>query len=140
MFCLKFQRFFSNADSVISYGGEVADPPQYGKVFIVVKPKSGLTLTSADKSNIVDTILKSKKVASITPEVLDPDYTYINVTSTVNYNPNISTNPEGTIKNMVTSSISDYSSGSLSSFDNSFRYSNLTSDIDKYFQKHNKER
>jgi len=122
---------FSNADSVISYGGEVADPPQYGKVFIVVKPKSGLTLTSADKSNIVDTILKSKKVASITPEVLDPDYTYINVTSTVNYNPNISTNPEGTIKNMVTSSISDYSSGSLSSFDNSFRYSNLTSDIDK---------
>tara|TARA_Y100000401_G_scaffold117463_2_gene126398 strand:- start:504 stop:2315 length:1812 start_codon:yes stop_codon:yes gene_type:complete len=121
---------FANADSVVAYGGELSDPPQYGKVFIVVKPKSGLTLTSGDKLKIENTILKSKKVASIIPEVLDPDYTYVNVDSTVKYNPNISTNPEGTIQNDVVSSISNYSSGSLSSFDSAFRYSKLVADID----------
>ena len=43
---------YPNIDSVSAYGGEELDPPQYGKVFITVKPKTGEVLSNTAKSAI----------------------------------------------------------------------------------------
>ena len=32
---------YPNVESVTAYGGEELDPPEYGKVFISIKPKNG---------------------------------------------------------------------------------------------------
>ena len=51
-------RDYPQAESIVVYGGEEADPPEYGKVFVGIKPKSGLFLTDSVKTNIRDNILK----------------------------------------------------------------------------------
>jgi len=40
---------YPNIESVSAYGGEELDPPQYGKVFITIKPKNGDTLSDVAK-------------------------------------------------------------------------------------------
>ena len=46
------QRDYSAAESVVAWGGETNDPPVYGKVYLAIKPKEGLTLSGATKSYI----------------------------------------------------------------------------------------
>ena len=77
-------REYPQAESLIVYGGENADPPQFGKVFIGVNPKSGLAITTSVKDFIRD-VLKKYNVGSITPEFVDIDYIYPILTLTVNY-------------------------------------------------------
>ena len=89
---------YSNASSIITWGGEDNDPPDFGKVYIAIKPVTGLTLTAVAK-NDVQTILKKYKVLSIVPVVVDPDYTFITTDTTVSYNSSIALNTEDTIKN-----------------------------------------
>ena len=50
------QTFYPNAESISAYGGEDAETPVYGSVYIGVVPKSGSTLTEATKQNIVDAL------------------------------------------------------------------------------------
>ena len=78
-------RDYPLAESIVVYGGEDADPPEYGKVFIGIKPKSGLYLTDSIKNHIKTNIIKKYNVASITPEFVDLDYIYILLTTTVNF-------------------------------------------------------
>ena len=54
-------RDYPLAESIVVYGGEEADPPEYGKVFIGIKPKSGLYLTDSVSQQIwqVNRFLKS---------------------------------------------------------------------------------
>ena len=67
---------YANAQSVQVYGGEDAATPDYGKVYISIKAKSGSNLTQITKDSIVQS-LKSYAVASVTPVVIDPETTYI---------------------------------------------------------------
>ena len=43
---------YPNVESVTSYGGEELDPPEYGKVFISIKPKNGSFLSQITKDDI----------------------------------------------------------------------------------------
>ena len=63
--------------SVYAWGGEDNDPPEYGKVFISVRPKASTKLSLSEKQNIEQNLLKSRNMVSITPRVVDPDYLYI---------------------------------------------------------------
>jgi len=125
------QRDYTAADSVIAWGGEENDPPVYGKIYIAVKPTSGLALSTSTKNYIKNTILSNRNVVSITPEIQDPDYLYITTTSTVKYDSTQTSNTAATIKSLITNTIYQYGVTNLGLFSNEFRYSPLIKKIDE---------
>jgi len=120
---------YSNTSSVSVWGGEDNDPPDYGKVYIAIRPVTGLTLTDVSKADI-KTILDKYKVLAIIPVVVDPDYTFVIVDSTVYYNSAISLIPADTMKSNVTETIKSFNNTYLNIFDTAFRHSQLTGLID----------
>ncbi len=120
---------YTNASSVSVWGGEDNDPPDYGKVYIAIRPVTGLTLTDVSKED-VKTILNKYKVLAIVPVVVDPDYTFVIVDSSVSYNSTTSLIPADTMKENVTTTIKDYNNSTLNKFGTVFRHSQLTALID----------
>ena len=120
---------YNNVDSIRVWGGEDNARPEYGKVFIVVKPKNGTLLTS---QNIMDikNIVNTYKPLGISISVKSPEYLYLDIKTTVTYNPNLSTETEGTLKSLILSSIMDYNNTNLAKFDSVFRFSPFTTKID----------
>ena len=125
------ERDYPAAESVIAWGGEEHDPPVYGKVYLAIKPQTGLTLSSATKSYIADTVLGGRNIVSITPEVVDPDYMYITVTSTISYDSTRTTESAEQIKNSISNTVYQYGVNNLGLFANQFRYSPLIQQIDQ---------
>ena len=72
------KNIYDNADSVVAYGGDALNPPVYGKVYVVIKTKTGSNLNDATKKQIAAD-LRPYAMASIDPIVTDPDDVYINV-------------------------------------------------------------
>ena len=123
------QTFYPNAESISAYGGEDAETPVYGVVYIGIVPKSGSTLTETTKTSIVNN-LKKYNVASVTPIIVTPETTSIILTSTIKYNENATTKTADTLKSNVITSLSNYSESNLQKFEGIFRYSQLIQDID----------
>lgn len=117
-------------ESLNVWGGEDNIPPQYGKVFIAVKPIYGLTISPATKEDITDSILIRYSAIGITPEIIDAEYTYINVTTLVTYDDEKTILKIGEMTSSVISGINSYFTSSVSSFSTDFRFSKLTSFID----------
>jgi hypothetical protein len=80
------KKLFPEAADSICWGGEHNNPPKYGYVFVSVIPKNSETLSNSQKTDLQN-ILKQYNVGSISPIVVDPIYTYINVDSKVKYKP-----------------------------------------------------
>jgi hypothetical protein len=121
---------YSNAETVAVWGGEENEPPEYGKVYISIKPRTGEFLDSIQKQFIIDSILKPKNIVSITPEIIDPSYTYIYLETYFKYNPNLTTRTRGELIELITKVISDYNNLYLKKFDGVFRHSKLLGLID----------
>jgi hypothetical protein len=123
-------QLYPNIDTISVWGGEENDPPIYGKVFICIKPKTGSVLSAAAKSNLIETILTSRNVVSITPTIIDP--TYLDIVLEVNYyfNQLKTKYSESTLTSLVKDTISSYNSTELKSFDSVFRLSRLQRLID----------
>ncbi|MCJ7489925.1 MAG: hypothetical protein MUO87_07275, partial [Thermoplasmata archaeon] len=73
-------KIYPETESISVFGGEELIPPQYGKVFISIKPRSGEFLPNLIKENI-KLALKKYAVAGIVPEILDLKYLYIEINS-----------------------------------------------------------
>ena len=123
------QTIYPNALSVSAWGGEDDETPVYGTVKIAIKAASGSTLTNATKVSIV-TQLKKYNVASVTPEIVDPETTSILLTSTVKYDDKLTTKTASTLKSDILTALSDYNTDTLQKFDSVFRYSKVTGIID----------
>ena len=120
---------YANAQSVQVYGGEDAATPDYGKVYISIKAKSGSNLTTLTKENLVKS-LKSFAVASVTPVIIDPETTYITLTTTFKFDSNLTTKDVSTLGTDVLNAITAYNSNSLEDFSGMFRYSEALKTID----------
>jgi len=121
---------FSNIDSISTWGGEDNDPPDYGKAYISVKPITADKLTEAEKNTIKASILRGKNVVSITPEIVDPSFTNLELDVFVKYNPNLTDRGPAEITSVIRDTISDYNFNNLNKFDGVFRHSQLTRTID----------
>jgi len=119
---------YANAQAVQVYGGEDAATPDYGKVYISVKAKSGSSLTVATKESLVAS-LKKYAVASVTPVIIDPETTYITLVVNFKYNSDITTKDVTTLQTNVLSKIAIYNNNTLEDFTGMFRYSKLIEDI-----------
>tara|TARA_B110000444_G_scaffold243575_1_gene262169 strand:- start:15420 stop:17261 length:1842 start_codon:yes stop_codon:yes gene_type:complete len=121
---------FSNIDSISTWGGEDNDPPDYGRVYVCIKPLLAATLTTAEKTSITGTILKGKNVVSITPQIVDPNFTFLELDVSFKYNPNLTDRSSVDLQSVVRDTITDYNFNNLNKFDGVFRHSQLTRNID----------
>ncbi len=121
---------FSNISSISSWGGEDNDPVDFGAVYIAIKPITEDKLTDAEKSTIKETILKGKNIVSVRPEIVDPNFTYLELDVFFKYNPNLTDRDSASLRSVVRDTISDYSFNNLNKFDGVFRYSQLLRAID----------
>lgn len=120
---------YANVDSVSTYGGEELTPPEYGKVFISIKPKNGTFLSEVTKRDILRS-LRQYSIAGIKPEIIDLSYLYIEVDSTVYYNLNFTTGPE-VVKSKVLNTLTTYgNSKDINNFGGRFKYSKVNALID----------
>ena len=116
---------YANAQAVQVYGGEDAETPDYGKVYISIKAKSGSNLTTATKESIVQS-LKQYAVASVTPVIIDPETTFITLVVNFKYNSGTTTKDVSTLQTNVLTKIASYNNDTLEDFAGMFRYSKLT--------------
>ena len=119
---------YANAQAVQVYGGEDAEVPSYGKVFISVKAKSGSNLTVATKNSIVQS-LKQYAVASVRPEIIDPETTFIRLATDFKYDSDKTTKDVSTLRTNIRNQISLYNQNNLQNFTGIFRYSKLLETI-----------
>ena len=123
------QSIYPNAQSVSAWGGEDDETPVYGVVKIAIKPASGSTLTNATKTDLVSQLRKFN-VASVRPEIIDPETTSVLLTSTVKFDSASTTETAETLKTDIITTLTNYNTNTLSKFDGVFRYSKVTGLID----------
>tara|TARA_B100000927_G_scaffold67159_1_gene52971 strand:- start:5812 stop:8001 length:2190 start_codon:yes stop_codon:yes gene_type:complete len=110
----------SNIQSASVWGGEKNDPPIYGKVFISLNPVLGTIITEADKDNIKTQVIEPKTPVAITPEFVDPEFTFITLNIGVVYNPKLTTFAKGQIEEAARISVNEYFSRELNKLNKSF--------------------
>lgn len=120
---------FPEINTVTAYGGEDLNPPQFGKVYVSVDLKEVDALPDIKKIEYYR-FLKPRSPVSIDPVFIDPEYTYLGVTSKVNYNVNITSLTADDIKTITGSAILLYAENTLNNFNRTFRYSKLIQAID----------
>ena len=123
------QSIYPNALSVSAWGGEDDETPRYGIVKIGVKAASGSTLTETTKQDIVNK-LKPYNVASVSPQIVDPETTSVLLSSTVKYDSKSTTKSSDTLKSEITTAVTNYNTNILQKFDAVYRHSKLTGLID----------
>jgi hypothetical protein len=125
------RKLYPAVADIISYGGEDARVPEYGKVKIVIKPKNSTLLSSITKQEIARK-LKPYMVASVTPDIEDPSVVYVEITSTISYDRSKTIQKPEEIKLKVISAINQYIEQSdTEKFNGKFRYSKFVGVIDE---------
>ena len=124
------RKVYPATSDIIIFGGEEQDPPQYGKVFIVLKPTDASYLTSLTKSKIISD-LKKYVVASVEPQLIDPSILYVEMSSKIFYNSLITDQTTGQIRDKVIGNVQSYlNTSDTEKFNGKFRYSKFVGVID----------
>ena len=125
---LLFNIYPSTSDIIIF--GVRQEPPEYGKVFIVLKPNDAAYLTTLTKKDITDK-LKQYMVASVSPVILDPSILYVEISSKIFYNGQSTDQTPAQIRDKVIGSVQSYlDTSDTEKFNGKFRYSKIVGVID----------
>jgi len=119
-------------DSVSVWGGQENESPVFGQVFISMKPEGSFLLNDAQKQSIIDNIINPISVLTVTPTIVDPDFTFINVSVNVVYNPNKTTKTALQIENGVKAAIVSFANTSLNTFNSTFNGYDLLNTVQSY--------
>jgi hypothetical protein len=120
---------YPEAESVSAFGGEDLTPPQFGKVFVSIKPFNGVFLSSAIKQNLQQEI-KKYSVAGIRAEIIDLKYLYVEADCETYYNTNQAPSPSF-VQSVVLNNITNYADSSdLNQFGARFKYSKFQKIVD----------
>jgi hypothetical protein len=126
-------KIYPDTESISVFGGEELVPPQYGKVFISIKPRFGDFLPNLLKENIKSK-LKKYAVAGVVPEILDLKYLYIEVNSKVYYNTNL-TPSSSEVSTVISNNAAKYAdSTELNRYGARFKYSKFLKIVDDSHQ------
>jgi len=121
---------FPQTESVSVIGGEELDPPQFGKVQISIKPKNGTFVSDFDKTQIKNK-LKSYSIAGINSEIVDLKILYVEIDSTVYYNP-AQVLSENSLRTSIVTALNDYANNvEINKFGGRFKYSKINQLIDR---------
>jgi hypothetical protein len=124
------RRIYPSIADIYSYGGEEANPPEYGKVKVVIKPSNAAYLTSYTKRKI-ETEIRKFSVGSVTPEIIDPSILYIELNSKIYIQSSLTNKSPDAIRSIAIKNIENYIKNSdTEKFGGKFRYSRVVSAID----------
>ena len=123
------QQIYSNTESVSVVGGEELDPPEFGTVFITIKPKNGEFVSDFDKQNILSN-LKGYTLAGINQKILDLKLLYVELDSFVYYDQSKVTTVSELKTNIINGLLTYGSSTEINKFGGRFKYSKLVNVID----------
>ena len=126
---LVLAKFGGQISDVSVYGGETTEPKQYGRVIVTLKP-AGSTIAPDYIKNEITNYLSSYISLPTRVIVADPEYIYVGVNSTVQYNVTATTKTSTEIIRSIRDSISNFSSTTLEQFNSDFRYSKFATTID----------
>lgn len=115
----------SNIESVSVWGGQDNVPPQYGKVFISVKPYGRDTFTAREKMEFKKGIISKRGMITVTPEFVDPKYFDVMMDANIYYDPSKTTQAPGELATSIRDVIAAYSE-TLSKFEVAYRHSTIT--------------
>ena len=118
-------------ETINVYGGQKATPPEYGKVFIAIKPVGADALTDTQKNQLLENVLNDRVILSITPELIDPEIQYLAVTATVDYDSTKTTLTQQQLQTKIKNTITTFGNDNLLGFSTPFRRSQLTTAIDQ---------
>ena len=122
-------KIYPETESVSVFGGEELSPPQYGKVFVTIKPFYGPYVPDSIKNNL-NALLRKYSVAGIVTEILDLKYLYIEAHINAYYNPNLAAD-SSSVKTVVLNNITKYSDSSeMNQYGARFKYSRFQSIVD----------
>lgn len=118
-------------DAVSVWGGQENSSPVYGQVFVSLKPSGSYTLTQTQKTRLINDVLKPISVMTVEPTIVDPDYTYIQMTVNVLYDPKKTNLSTQQIKDAIKSAVFSYSNTTLNTFNSTFMASEFSNIINK---------
>jgi hypothetical protein len=120
---------FPDIKNVYVYGGEtVTNSVQFGRVLISPITYSGSFLSQNEKSDII-TFISNKNTVGITPAIVDPDFLYILVNSTIKYDTKSTKLSQSDIYNIVSNQIIAFNSANLIDFNKQFNISRFETAI-----------
>ena len=120
---------YTETESVSAFGGETLSPPQYGKVFVSIKPTSGPYLSDQIKNNIKREI-KKYSVSGIDVDITDLKFLYLELDITAYYNSNLISSGADLIS-LISANLKKYAKSSeMNQFGCRFKYSKLLCMID----------
>lgn len=117
-------------DAVTVWGGETLNPPVYGKVYISAKPKNGFGITIQQQQFLIQKIIQPISVLTVTPEFVEADYNFLNLSFDVDYNSTQTTLTESQLINTIKSAVEQYANLNLNTFNSEFRLSRLLRSVD----------
>jgi hypothetical protein len=124
------RQVYPATSDIIIFGGEDQDPPEYGRVFIALKPKDASYLTSLTKNQIIEE-LKKYVVASVEPKLIDPSILYVELMSKIYYNRESTDQTPAQIRDKVIGAVQSYlDTSDTEKFNGKFRYSKMVGVID----------
>jgi len=112
------------------WGGEENVPPEYGTVFVSLKPLGAEKLTETQTIQIKETIIDPRKILTIQTRFVDPEFQYLEIRMGVRYDQSSTSLTQSQIQNEVKQNILNYAEANLAAFESSFRKSRLLSFID----------
>ena len=124
------RREIPQVESINVWGGESNVPAEFGRVYIAIKPAGGLVIDNALKQYIINSVLRPKAVATISPRIIDAEYTYIGLDIESRYNPANTTNSSQAIADIIKNATIAFSNKYLNVFEGPFRYSKFLAAID----------
>ena len=117
-------------DSVNVWGGEENTPPQYGKIFVAIKPTGGYSLTDNQKNILINDVIKPISVLTVAPEIVNVDYVYLILNSSVLVDFKKTTLTSSQITSLVTQGIQSFCASQLNTFNSTF----VIGDLINYIQ------
>ena len=122
---------YPNLDSVSIWGGEDNVPRVYGKVFVSLKPTANYYISEAEKQRIIDEIISPKAIVAVQTEILDPEFLYLIVENTVQYDAKKTNSSETAIKQSIRNAVLSYRDRELNKFETRFILSKMQDDVDE---------
>ena len=119
-------------DDVIAYGGADNDPPKYGCVYVGLKFRDNITTETKDsvKDEIITELSDNLGIMSIDIIYLDPVTSFLELTTTFNFDPDLTDTSAQGMQTNVTNKINEFFVANLNKFNKVFRRSTLLTQID----------
>ena len=120
---------FNDIEAINVYGGDETSPPKFGKVIISVDLKNADGISASRKQEI-EQFVNQRSSLSIRPEVIDPEFLFVDLVSHIVYNPNVTTLGEQEIRSKAVAGINAFMAAEINDFDSKLRQSKLVREID----------